>query len=313
MKEKIVEVLKLSKGVVLGAHVNPDGDAIGALVGMGHLCAFLSIPYTILLDSVPKVYQKLLDGVCVSDKISYPYDTFVSLDCGDIERLGKFAIYFKEAKTTINIDHHVTNSRFATYNEICPEASSSCEVVFDLIKVANCPLTLSIATSLYTGIVTDTGGFMHSCTSPHTHQVASELLAFDYDFSTLYYSLLYERTEVEAKIEAVAILNASRYEQMVITYVTQEEMDRFGATKEDLSSIVSAIKAIKGCELAVFIYPIGVDVYKVSFRSNPPIDVAMLASKFNGGGHVRAAGATLYGSLENVQSQIEEAIHLYVK
>jgi len=310
MKETIINQIKSAKGIVLGAHTNPDGDAIGALVGMATLCGFLHIPHQILLEKIPQDFEDLLIGMPVSLEATIEYDTFISVDCGDLKRLGKFEEDFHKAEVTINIDHHGTNTFFAEYNEVQRNASASCEVVYDFVRLVDCPLTEPLVRSLYTGILTDTGGFMHSSTSARTHEIVSELMQVPFAFTKIYYKNMYEKSKAAAIMEAIAIGHMEQLwdKPYYITYVTLEEMVKQGATKEDLGSIVSSIKNIKGCDLATFIYPLDETHYKVSFRSNSPYDVAQLAAQLGGGGHVRAAGVTLEGNFEQVMMQIQEVL-----
>ncbi len=311
MKNKIINAIKVSKGIILGAHINPDGDAVGALVGMATLCGFLHIPYQVMLERKPENFNELLEDIEINDTPTIDYDTFISVDCGDMDRLGKYKVPFEKAQITINIDHHETNTYFADLNEVQKNASSSCEVVYDLIEVAKLPLTKSLVSALYTGILTDTGGFMHTGTSAHTHQIVAELLKVPFDFTKIYYNHMVAKSEIAIIMESVAISHLTKLNDkgMYLAYITVEEMQEKGATIEDLGNIVSQVKSIKGCEVAVFIYPIEEGKYKVSFRSNAPYDVAQLATTFGGGGHVRAAGATLSGTLEQVIGHITRALN----
>lgn len=309
MKQAIINQIKASHGIVLGAHTNPDGDAVGALIGMATLCGFLHIPHQILMEKIPSDFEHLLADMNVSSEVTLPFDTFISVDCGDEGRLGIYEEAFHKAVHTINIDHHRTNTYFAELNDV-KEVAASCELVYELITLADCPLTPHLASSLYTGILTDTGGFMHSSTTPATHEIAARLLECPFDFTKLYYEQIYARSEVAVRMEAVAIGHLEKMVQypFYLAYVTAEEMAQYEATKEDLGGIINRIKNIRGCEVAVFFYPVSDTQYKVSFRSNPPVDVAELASRFGGGGHIRAAGATMEGSLEQVMEQVKEAL-----
>ena len=309
MKQAIINQIKASKGIVIGAHTNPDGDAVGALIGMATLCGFLHIPYQILIEKVPERFTAVFEGINYDSKPTIEYDTFISVDCGDEKRLGEFEEAFEKAVHTINIDHHGTNTYFAELNEV-KVVASSCEIVYEILMKAECPLTPKLAASLYTGILTDTGGFMHSSTTAKTHEIVMQLMAIPFDFTKIYYEQMYAQTEIAVKMEGIAISHLERMTQFpsYITYVTADEMAEVGATKEDLGSIVSKVKNIRGCEVAVFIYPLDEMHYKVSFRSNPPVDVAALASHFGGGGHIRAAGATIEGSLDEVIDMIKEAL-----
>lgn len=311
MKKEIISQMKASKGIILGAHINPDGDAVGALVGMATLCGFLHIPYQVMLEKIPEEFNELLENINVSDEATIDYDTFVSVDCGGIDRLGKYKEMFEQANVTVNIDHHETNTHFADLNEVHADASATCEIIYEMIKEAGCPLTTQLAESLYTGILSDTGAFMHSCTSAHTHRIVASLLEVPFDFTKIYYNQMIAKSEIATIMESVAISHLKKINDkgMYLAYITPEEMKQKGATKEDLGSIVSQVKNIKGCEVAIFIYPIEDEKYKVSFRSNAPYDVAKLAATFGGGGHIRAAGATLSGTLDEVIGHVCKALN----
>lgn len=308
--QQIINAIKEAKGIMLGAHVNPDGDAMGSLAGMATLCGFLHIPYTILLEEIPERFKDLLESLHVANQVDQAYDTFIALDCGDTLRLGNYEEVLKGAKTTICIDHHVTNGAYADYNLIEAEASSTCELVTELISQTDCPFTPELAKALYTGILTDTAGFMHDCTSSKTHQMAAKLLSVPFDFTSICYHMLHEKSEAAARLQAAAVMHLKKFHEgkVLFSYITAEDIKEAGAVKDDLGEIISYLKNIRGCEVAGFIYPNGEDTYKLSLRCNAPYDVAAVASTFGGGGHIRAAGATIKGTLEAVSAQVEEKI-----
>jgi phosphoesterase RecJ-like protein len=308
MIKEIIDVVKHSQHILLAAHVSPDGDAMGALVGVANICSFLEIPYTVLVEQVPEEYAFITQNICIKDQFEGFYDTVISLDCGDVARLGKYKAYFERAKTTINIDHHETNNGFAKYNYVKKDASSTCELIFNIIELAQIPLTQSIVQAIYTGLVTDTGGFMHSCTQPSTHIAVAKLLTVPFDFSTIYYKLIHQKTEKTIGLQSMAVSHLTKLcdGKVFLSYITEKDLEAYQASREDASSIVSYIKNIIGCEVAVFIYP-GKEVgaYKISLRSNAPYNVAEFAAHFNGGGHIRAAGATIEGTLEAVVEKVK--------
>lgn len=299
MLNDVLNAIKEAKNILLAAHVHPDGDAMGALVGMAYLCEYYQIPYCILAENIPEEYNYLIKELTIKSEYKSEYDTFISLDCGDPQRLGDYEIYFKRANTTINIDHHETNNSFGNYNYVEKEASSTSELIFNLIEEAKMPLTLSVAEAIYTGLVTDTGGFMHSCTQPSTHRVAAKLLEVPFDFSTLYYTLIHQKSEKTIVLQCIAIEHMMKLCQgkVYLSYLTQEDFDNKKATREDASSIVTYLKNIKGCEIAILLYPDKEGTYKMSLRSSAPYNVAEIATHFGGGGHIRAAGATIKGEL----------------
>lgn len=313
----IIKVIKDAQSIIISAHTNPDGDAIGAMVAVGHICAYYNKPYTILIEQPLVTYKHLLQDISHASHLESGADTFIALDCGDKERLVGYEAYFKEAIYTINIDHHVTNTSFAQYNYIDAKASSTSELVYRLIEEAQIPLNRELAAALYTGILTDTGGFMHSSTNPSTHLMAAELIKLPFNFSALYEKTLQEKTIETAKLQAQA---TSHMKQLAIagiylSHITSEEVTQIGASKEDMDGVISYLKTIKGVKLIAFIYPKeGQEhTYKLSMRSNPPYNVAAFCQSFGGGGHERAAGATLEGKLEEVLERVEQAVSTFVK
>lgn len=311
MINDIINKIRSSKHVLLAAHENPDGDAVGSLVGMANLCVGLNVPYTIIIEKVPEEYVFLTEHVQMSEHFEGVYETFIALDCGDLERLKEAKKYFEKAEITINIDHHETNPYFAHFNYVEKHASSTSELVFNLIEAAGISLNNEAARAIYAGIVTDTGGFMHSSTRPSTHIAASKLLQIPFDFTAVYYQLIHQKTETTIKLQAVAIYHLTKlFQQKVfLSYLSEEDLETHGATREDASSIVSYIKNIKGCEVAAFIYPSSkLGCYKLSLRANAPYNVAEIAALFGGGGHKRASGATIEGDLEAVINKIKDGL-----
>ncbi len=312
MCERIITALKRAKHVLVVTHHNPDGDAIGALGGIGHICSFLSVPYTLLLETHPKKLCYITEGLNISDKFTENFDTFVSVDCGDVYRFEKYIHYYDSAQVTINIDHHQTNNLFADINYVEADASSASELVYNLAKACNMPTTVDFAKAIYTGVVSDTGGFMYPATKPSTHRVAAELISLNFDFTSIYHSLVHLKSEKTITLETIAMNRLVKLNNkgFFLTYITKQDLNSVEADKDDISGIVSYIKNIEGCNMAVFIYEEAYNKYKVSLRSNEPYDVASIAQSFSGGGHKRAAGATIDGSLEQVVDILKQKLIL---
>lgn len=306
---------KISSAVSIGiaGHVRPDGDCVGSCMAM---FLYLSKRYPekkidVYLEMVPEVfhYIKDVDKVHTTYEEICEYDVFISLDCGDKERLGPAISYFESAAHTINIDHHISNTKFAEDNFVLPDASSTCETMYSLLDKEY--MDKEIATALYTGIIHDTGVFKHSNTSKNTMAVAGELMAFDIEFSRIIDESFYQKTYMQNQLlgrcltESIMVLDG----KCIITTLSKKIMDFYGAKPKDIDGIIDQLRVTKGVEVAMLLHELGNQQYKVSMRSNNKVDVSKIAVYFGGGGHVKAAGCTMTGTAYDVINNITRLIY----
>lgn len=307
------EVLLGAGTVGIAGHVRPDGDCVGSCLGLALYIRenFPEIKTKVYLEEFSESFLFLkgagdVDHDCSQDT---EHDVFFALDCGDEARLGDAVKYFRSAKKTVCIDHHISNTSFAQVNYIEPEASSASELVCNLLEEAK--ITKEIAEALYMGIVHDTGVFQYPCTSSHTMKIAGMLMDKGIDFSKIvddtYYSKTYVQNQIlgRALLESVIMMDS----KIVFTALRQKDLAFYGVTYKDLDGIVQQLRNTKGVEAAIFLYETGPQEYKVSMRSNGKIDVSKIACYFGGGGHVRAAGCTMQGSVYDVVNNLVD--HMY--
>lgn len=318
----IVKICKDAKRIGIGGHVRPDGDCVGSCLGLSLYLKkmFPEKEVKVFLEK-PSDHFSCIKGfkdIVILERAvreEPDFDVFFAVDCGS-ERLGDAERLFKQAKMTVNIDHHISNAGgTGTCNYIDPEASSASELVYELIEEDM--LDADIAAALYMGIAHDTGVFRYSCTSPKTMQAAAKLISFGFDFPRLIEETFYEKTYVQnqimgrALLESMMIMNG----RCIVSYIDRKTMEFYKVTGADLEGIVSQLKLTKGVECAVFMYEIRSLQYKVSLRSSEKVDVAKVAELFGGGGHKRAAGCTMNGTFHDVinnlsvhiEEQLEEA------
>jgi phosphoesterase RecJ-like protein len=229
---------------------------------------------------------------------------FIVLDCGDIGRIGDAAKYFNSADYTVCIDHHISNNAFADENYVFPDASSTCELVFELLDESR--ITKEIAECLYTGIVHDTGVFQYSCTSSKTMNVAGALMDKGIDYDKIVDETFHTKTWNQNRVMGKALLESRLYldGKVIVAVVSQETMKEFDVLPKHMDGIVNQLRVTKDVQVAVFMYENEDHSYKVSFRVNGDFDAAKLAMNFGGGGHVKAAGCTLEGNIEDIVNRI---------
>lgn len=217
-------------------------------------------------------------------------------------------VYFDAAAATINVDHHISNTRFAQTNHVVAEASSASEVLYDLLDPEK--ITLSVAEALYMGIICDSGVFKYASTSEHTMQIAGRLMHLGVDSGRLIDEVFYERTYVQAQLLGQALLNSVRLFEgrCIYTVITREMFRKFQARPDDLEGIVEQLRLTKGVEAAILISETEEGTSKFSFRSKRYMDVNKVAALCGGGGHIRAAGCTVHGDWNESLKIFLEAI-----
>lgn len=294
--------------VGISGHVRPDGDCVGSTLAVYNYIRtyYPQIEVEIYLESIPDVFLFLKNANQIqhSFEVDKEFDLFIVLDCGDAGRLGDTVKYYNAAKSTLCIDHHVSNQAFADDNYIVPDASSTCELVFDMIDTDK--ITKEIAECLYTGIVHDTGVFQYSCTSAKTMNIVGVLMEKGIDYPKIVDDTFYTKTYNQNRILGQALLDSQLLlnGKVIATYVTQETMKKFECTPKMLDGIVNQLRVTKDVLVAAFLYENEDGSYKVSLRANGDFNVAEVVAIFGGGGHVKAAGCTMEGTVDDILTRL---------
>ena len=305
---KLEEMLGSARSLVILGHVNPDGDCAGSCLAMYNYAEKYNpeLYVRLYLQPVPdkfsylKGYDRIGSEVCQEEA----FDLCICLDCSDRERLGEFGVYLESAGRSLCIDHHVTNQGYAGENVIAPGASSTCEVLYDQLDQSL--IDQDIAACLYTGIIHDTGVFRYSSTSARTMEIAGKLMEKGIDFTGIIDDTFFRKTYLQSQILGRALMESIRFldGRCIFTVVKKQDMTFYGVGPKDLDGIVDHLRTIEGVECAIFMYETDSHMYKVSMRSNHIVDVSRIASYFGGGGHVRAAGCTMSGSVHDVVNNL---------
>ncbi len=307
--EKAVEVITRHKDFVLTTHINPDGDGLGcesalllALTSMGKKVTVVNAnPTPDLYHFLPEREQFL-----VETKHAPRHEVAIFLECPDEHRTGEVIRIPQGAEHIINIDHHVFNNRYGTINLVDPTAAAAGEQIWDLLCALNCPRDKRMAIGLYTAIATDTGHFKYAGVTPRTHQVIAQLLQLGVRPSYMN-EQLYERVPAAGlQLLAIGLCGVQYNAQHNVGWfgITQAMLAQSGAKASHTENFVNYVRAVEGVEVAVFFMETAKGEIKMSFRSRGAIDVSTIALQFGGGGHQRAAGALLPGTMTEIQTRV---------
>ncbi|MCR5202577.1 MAG: bifunctional oligoribonuclease/PAP phosphatase NrnA [Lachnospiraceae bacterium] len=313
--KEILDLKKDAKVVMMSGHVRPDGDCVGACVAVKKYIEKVrpDLEVYAYLSVVPKVFSYMnAEDVITTTLPDKKADIFFALDLSSPDRMGDARAYFDDADLKVVMDHHVSNEGFGDVNVIDPHGSSACELLYHHMEKDY--IDKKIAEALYTGIVTDTGGFCFPDTKKSTMIVAGELMEIGINFQEIIDSNLNNRTYTQSQLLGRALTESmfTFDRKCIFTTITMDMMNLYEAETEDIEGIVEELRATIGVEVAILLHQIGFKEYKVSLRSKDYVDVSKIAVFFGGGGHLRAAGVEMYGShrdvLNNLLTELESQI-----
>ena len=311
---EIAAILKNANTVAVACHVRPDGDALGsglalclALKNAGKsaymLCEEEPPERLKIFPAMEGTYRAIPDGVTP--------DLFVAVDSAELSRIGIFASQFAAFNgDTINIDHHVSNPRYAKYNYVLPESTATCEIMAEIFDAAGFDITKDVADLLALGLLTDSGNFTHNDVSAKTLTVAAKLKECGADLSGIGYLMFTHQTKGRALLYA-RVINHMRFElddKLVFLTVSQKDLEETGTDKSQTEGFVDFPLSIEGVEVSISLMEVNKMQYKASLRSKR-IDVNAVASRFGGGGHKLASGCMLFGEYEEIIERLRYAVY----
>lgn len=318
----LLPVLTAARRVALSTHINADGDGCGSEAGLARILAGVGIEARIVNPTPwPGVFDFLLgpdlrDETARGASALADIDVLAVLDIGDVRRLGVLTDTVRALTVPkLVIDHHVAGDEPPGPTIFSDTAACATgELVFDVALAAGWPISRDAATALYTALLTDTGGFRFSNTSPRCHAIAGYLLSLGIDpeemYRRVYASVSIGRLHLLR--DALTTLEVDPEHAIAWISVPAGAVERYGLKSEDLDGIVEHPRSIAGTRMAIFFRDLGHGKVKVSFRSTGGVDVNQFARQFGGGGHAKAAGALVPGSLEHVRAQVIESARVYV-
>lgn len=309
------DVIARSTSVALACHVNPDGDALGSMLGLFHVLragghdvvASFPKPFT-----VAPHYRELPGLDLLTHPAEFPSepDVMVTFDCGSLGRLGELEVAAKAARELVVLDHHVSNTRFGTINVIDPAAAASGVIVRRLVQTLGLPLTTDAAVALYAALVCDTGRFQYETTTPSVFELACELVTFDVPVSKLSRQLFEEHRFAYLKLlgEALGDAELDVDRRFVWTAVTQDMLTRHGVTLEEVEGLIDIVRRTTEAEVTCVLKEEADGSVRVSLRSLGEVDVRLIAADNGGGGHRFAAGFESTLDIPSVVANIRGAL-----
>jgi phosphoesterase RecJ-like protein len=299
---------------LITAHVDPDGDAVGSSLGLKHALSQIGKTGDVVLESPLPQALAFLPGaetIRAPQDVTKRYGAAFVLDSSSLDRAGIVAERCLEpgAKVAV-IDHHWGNDGFGDLRLVNPESSATAELVYDLIELLRIPITPEIAECLYTGILSDTGGFRYANTSSSTLRVAARLVERGARASRVAEALYATKTAPSLRIlgMALASLETKSGGKIGAMTISQDMFEKAGAKPEDADGIVQYAKALAGAKVGVLVQEVGPDEIRASLRSDGTVDVNEVAAQFGGGGHRNAAGLRVRGRLDRVKQDLFQAL-----
>lgn len=309
----IKKKLDNAKNIALICHIRPDGDALGSSLALYNYIIKLKKCTVFCDDSLPEKYNflKNYDKIENND-IGNEFDLLICLDCSDLKRTGKYAGVVFKHNNTINIDHHISNDKYANINYII-DISSTCEIVYNMFEYLNININKDICSCIYCGLSSDTGNFSHSNTTYKTLEVASKLAKVIGDISFINQKIYKETPLCRINLLAEVLKNIKIYAdgKIAILIITAENLEKYGCNHHDTEGIVDYAINICGVEIGAIFMESKKNSYKISLRSKN-VNVCKVAAEFGGGGHIHASGCMLYGNLDEIINTLVKNAEFYL-
>lgn len=313
--DEILKEINKANSIVILTHKNPDGDAIGSSLATYHCLKNIGKNVDLIIPEIPRAFN-ILPGIENAKKESdvKSYDLAISLDAATIKLLNGWSNYFDDAKMKVVIDHHSSNSMYGDLNYVDPSSPACAQTLYEMLQYYNFEINVDIGSCIMAGIITDTGGFQYPDVSTETFDIASELMAKGVNISRLYKKTLdnHSRASFELKRIANDRLEFLEDGKVTFTYITKEDEDKVHAEVGDYDGIVNEGRNIEGVEVSVFIHEID-EGFKASLRSNEYVDVSDVCMMFGGGGHLRAAGTNISGTIPEIKEKLLNEIRRHLK
>lgn len=311
---EIADVIRHLKSAVIFTHMRPDGDTLGSAMALSRALFLLKIPNEVVNEGeIPEKFLFLEGMKDIRRTPTLDAEGYICVDASDEARLGYaqpvFLAGVKKGKVTVNIDHHVSNTRFCKYNFVRPR-SSNCENMAELISLLGVGPDRLIATYLMMGMITDSGAFTHSDVNGDSFRAAAAAVDAGADVGKLTYEVFKKQSKARAQLyaEVISHLRYDLDDRLATALVTQEQLKKYNLKQDATEGIVDFALSIEPVEVSVCMMEVRKGQYKASLRSKGTVNVNEVAGVFGGGGHVLASGCMFFGSFEEAYDKLRYAV-----
>lgn len=314
--DEILKEIKNSEKIVILTHESPDGDAIGSSLALKLMLEELGKNPDVIIPEYSRLFNFLPQAAEIKKESEVKnYDLAISVDCATLKRLAKKE-YFENAKKTIVIDHHGSNTMYGDLNFVNPVSPACCEILAGIVEYFEIKMSKDLGTCIMTGIITDTGGFRHAGITPETFEFTANLIRIGVNVPQIYKKTLRTKTRANFELSKRVIerMELLEDEKVAFTYMNKKDEEEVGAEEGDHEGLVDIGMDIEGIEVSIFIRQKDEEnAYKISMRSANDVNVSDICLMFGGGGHPKAAGALVQGNVEQVKEKIMKEVKKALK
>ncbi len=310
---EIANVLKRLKSAVIFTHTRPDGDTLGSGLALSRALSILKIENEVVNDcDIARKFLFLEGAENIRKTPTLDAEAYICVDASDEQRLGELSTTFLRGaknKITVNLDHHVSNTRFCRYNFV-RDRSSNCENICELILAMGVSLDKQMATVLLAGMVTDSGAFSHSDVNGESLRLAALTCDAGADINAVQYEIFKKQSKARSQMYAKTI-SSLRYfleDRLAIALVTQETLDFYGLKQGATEGIVDFALTVDTVEVSICLMELKKGQFKASLRSKGKVNVNEVARVYGGGGHILASGCMIYGDIEEVYDKLRYTV-----
>lgn len=312
---KLDDYLSSVKSIAVTGHIRPDGDCIGSTLGFYNYAKenYPDVNVDLYLQKPGDEFSYLKNIDCVKTEIldnTVHYDLFIVFDCGSEDRFEPFMELLSMSDKSLCIDHHMANSGFANESLVVEDLSSTAELVYECLDDSK--ISKATAECLYTGIICDTGVLKYQSTTKRTMEVAGALMDKGINHTKIIDEGFYMKTYRQNQIIGRALLESVMFYggKCIYSAINSEIMSFYGLRPGEMGGVIDQLRNTSGVEVAIFLYEVAKGEYKVSMRSKDYVDVSEICRKFGGGGHVRAAGCNMKGTVHDIINEIGDEIEI---